>query len=81
MQVIYKVGDSITNTISPFFPYFVVLIGMLQLYNKNDEVIGIKYTYKLLFPYTIAIFIFWIIILTCWYLLNLPIGIGINPIL
>lgn len=81
VQVIYKVGDSITNTISPFFPYFVVLIGMLQLYNKNDEVIGIKYTYKLLFPYTIAIFIFWIIILICWYLLNLPIGIGINPIL
>ena len=80
-QAIFKAGDSITNTISPFFPYFVVLIGMLQIYNKQEEAIGIKYTYKLLLPYTIAILIFWIVLIVCWYIINLPIGIGVYPTL
>jgi aminobenzoyl-glutamate transport protein len=80
-QAIFRAGDSITNTITPLFPYFVVLIGMLQLYNKQEEAIGIKYTYKLLLPYTIGITIFWLLILLTWYIINLPIGIGIFPIL
>ena len=80
-QAIFRTGDSITNTISPFFPYFVVLIGMLQIYNKQEETIGIKYTYKLLLPYTIGLFIFWLLIIVCWYIINLPIGIGVYPTL
>jgi len=80
-QAIFRAGDSVTNTISPLFPYFVVLIGMLQIYNKQEEAIGIKYTYKLLIPYTIGIVIFWLLILITWYIINLPIGVGIFPIL
>ena len=80
-QMVFRAGDSITNTISPLFPYFVVLIGMLQIYNKQEEAIGIKYTYKLLLPYTIGVLIFWLVILVCWYIINLPIGIGVYPIL
>ena len=41
-QAIFRAGDSITNTITPLFPYFVVLIGMLQIYNKQDKSIGIS---------------------------------------
>lgn len=80
-QIIFRVADSATNIISPFFPYFVVLIGMLQVYNKQEETIGIKYTYKLLFPYLIGVFIFWVVILICWYILNIPVGVGAYPTL
>ena len=80
-QAIFRAGDSITNTITPLFPYFVVLIGMLRIYNKLEETLGIGYTYKLLLPYTIGIFAFWIVLLLCWYIINLPIGIGVYPIL
>lgn len=80
-QVIFRIADSLTNTVTPLFPYFVVLIGMLQIYNKQDEAIGIKYTYKLLFPYTLGITIFWIVLIICWYILNIPVGIDITPIL
>lgn len=80
-QAIFRVADSATNTISPFFPYFIVLIGMLQIYNKNEEAIGIKYTYKLLLPYAIGVFIFFILLLICTYIINLPIGIGVYPVL
>ncbi len=80
-QAIFRVADSTTNTISPFFPYFIVLIGMLQIYNKNEEAIGIKYTYKLLLPYALGIFIFFILLLICTYIINLPIGVGVYPVL
>ena len=80
-QAIFRVADSTTNIISPFFPYFIVLIGMLQIYNKNEEAIGIKYTYKLLLPYALGIFIFFLLLLICTYIINLPIGVGVYPVL
>ena len=80
-QIVFRLGDSISNMISPVFPYFVVLIGMLQVYNKQEETIGIKYTYRLLMPYFIGVFVFWLVILICWYLLNVPVGPGVYPVL
>ena len=80
-QAIFRAGDSVTNMISPFFPYFVVLIGMLQVYNKQEEAIKVGYTYKLLLPYFIGVFIFWLVIFMCWYIINLPIGSGVYPVL
>ena len=80
-QIIFRIADSATNIVSPFFPYFVVLIGMLQVYNKQEEAIGIRYTYRLLFPYLLGVLIFWIVVIICWYLLNVPIGIGAYPTL
>lgn len=81
VQIIFRLGDSVTNMISPFFSYFVVLIGMLQVYNKQEETIGIGYTYKLLLPYLLGVFIFFMLILLCWYIINLPIGVGVYPVL
>jgi len=80
-QAIFRAGDSVTNMISPFFPYFVVLIGMLQVYNKQEETIKVGYTYKLLLPYFIGVFIFWLIMFICAYIINLPIGVGVYPVL
>lgn len=80
-QAVFRAGDSVTNLITPFFPYFVVFIGMLQLYNKSEEAIGIRDTYKLLLPYLLGIFVFWLILLICWYIINLPIGVGVYPII
>lgn len=80
-QAIFRAGDSVTNMISPFFPYFVVLIGMLQVYNKQEEAIKVGYTYKLLLPYFIGVFIFWLVMFMCWYIINLPIGSGVYPVL
>ena len=80
-QIVFRLGDSISNMISPVFPYFVVLIGMLQVYNKQEETIGIKYTYRLLMPYFIGVLIFWLVVLICWYLLNVPVGPGVYPVL
>lgn len=73
VQLMYRVGDSITNCISPLYVYFPLLLGWIHKYNKN---IGIGTIISLLIPYAIILFIMWVILLFVWYGLGLPIGVG-----
>lgn len=79
-QIVFRVADSMTNIITPFFPYFVVFIGVLFMYNK-EESLKLKDIYKILWPYLVGVFVFWILLLFCFYILNLPIGPNVSPIL
>ncbi|MBS3770666.1 MAG: AbgT family transporter [Bacteroidales bacterium] len=73
VQLMYRVGDSITNCISPIYPYFPLLLGWVHKYNKN---LGIGTVISLLFPYAIILFLMWLILLFVWFGLDLPIGVG-----
>ncbi len=73
VQLMYRVGDSITNCVSPLYVYFPLLIGWIHKYNKN---IGIGTIISLLIPYALILFIMWVILVLVWFGLNLPIGIG-----
>ena len=73
VQLMYRVGDSITNCISPLYVYFPLLLGWIHKYNKN---IGIGTIISLLIPYAIILFLMWVVLLFVWYGLGLPIGVG-----
>jgi len=73
VQLMYRVGDSITNCISPIYPYFPLLLGWVNKYNKN---MGIGTVISLLLPYAIILFVMWVILLFVWFYLELPIGVG-----
>ncbi len=73
VQLMYRIGDSITNSITPLYPYFPLLLGWVSKYDKR---IGIGTVISLLIPYAIILFIMWIVLLFVWYGLNLPIGVG-----
>lgn len=73
VQLMYRVGDSITNCISPLYVYFPLLIGWVRQYDKKT---GIGTVVSLLVPYAVVLFIMWVVLLFVWYWLNLPIGIG-----
>ena len=73
VQLMYRVGDSITNCVSPLYVYFPLLLGWIHKYNKK---IGIGTIISLLVPYAIILFIMWVVLLFVWYGLNLPIGVG-----
>lgn len=73
IQLMYRVGDSITNAVSPLYVYFPLLIGWVRKYDKS---IGIGTILSLLVPYAIVLFIMWVILLFVWFWLNLPIGVG-----
>lgn len=78
-QLIFRAGDSITNLIAPVFPYFVIFIGFVEVYIKNKNDFSIRNCYKLILPYFLAILLIWLVMLLCWYVIGLPIGIGVYP--
>ncbi len=73
VQLLYRIGDSITNCISPLYIYFPLLLGWIHKYNSR---IGIGTIISLLIPYSVILFIMWIALLLIWYALGLPIGVG-----
>ncbi|WP_414044935.1 AbgT family transporter [Macrococcus equi] len=72
-QVIYRVGDSITNPITPMMPYLPLLLSYAQKYDKN---IGLGTMIAALMPYSIAFGIFWTLLLLVWFYLGIPVGPG-----
>ncbi|OMF60813.1 aminobenzoyl-glutamate transporter [Paenibacillus sp. FSL R5-0490] len=70
-QALYRVGDSITNPITPMLPYLVLLLSFAKKYDKN---MGLGTLISALFPYTIFFGIFWILLIIVWYLLGIPVG-------
>lgn len=74
-QFLFKAGDSIGKCFSPIYIYFLVMIGFLYKYNK-DENISIFDTMKKIMPIVLLIAVVWLVILIGWNLVGLPIGIN-----
>ena len=72
-QMIYRVGDSITNPITPMRPYFPLVLGLAQKYDKK---MGMGTLISALLPYSIAMGIGWTLFLIIWFLIGLPVGPG-----
>jgi len=70
-QMIYRVGDAITNPITPMFPYFALVLSYAQKYDKK---IGIGTFISTLVPYSLAMGIGWVVMLIVWFLIGLPVG-------
>ncbi|HCK22766.1 MAG TPA: aminobenzoyl-glutamate transporter, partial [Bacteroidetes bacterium] len=72
-QMVYRVGDSVTNIISPMMSYFALIVAFMQRYDKQA---GIGTIISTMLPYTLVFLIGWSILLVIWITLNLPIGPG-----
>ncbi|MGE7918021.1 AbgT family transporter [Viridibacillus sp. NPDC093762] len=72
-QAVYRVGDSITNPITPMLAYFAILLAFAKKYDKN---IGIGTLISALLPYSVIFAIGWILLFSIWFLLGLPLGPG-----
>ena len=81
-QIIMRIGDSMTKGYTPLLASFVIYIGYLNAYNLNkNKPYTIKGALQLISPYFILISISWIIIAVLWYLVGLPIGPGVSPVI
>ncbi|MEJ8803247.1 AbgT family transporter [Pontibacter sp. H249] len=74
-QVAYRIGDSVTNIISPMMSYFALIVAFIQRYDKKA---GIGTVISTMLPYSIVFLIGWVIMFIIWILLDLPIGPGAN---
>jgi len=73
VQLLYRIGDSVTNCISPLYPYFPLMLGWVHKYHKKA---GVGTIISLLLPYAILLLFIWIGLLFVWWGLGLPIGVG-----
>jgi len=75
-QMIFKAGDSIGKVFSPFYIFFIILLGFLYKADSEDEDINYFGTMKKMMPITLVMAIAWIIIILGWFLIGLPLGIN-----
>ena len=74
-QVVYRIGDSITNPLSPLFTYMPVILGFARKYDKK---VGLGTIIANMLPFSVSFAIAWIIQVIIWVTLNLPLGPGGN---
>lgn len=74
-QVVYRIGDSVTNVISPMMSFYALIIAFVQ---KYDPKAGIGTIIATMLPYTLVFLFAWILLLVVWLLLGLPLGPGAN---
>lgn len=72
-QAAYRVGDSITNIITPLNPYMIIILAEFQRYLKGS---GFGTLISIMLPYSIGFFITWLCLLLLWMLCGIPLGPG-----
>jgi aminobenzoyl-glutamate transport protein len=72
-QAAYRVGDSVTNIISPMMSYFALIVAFVQRYDSRA---GLGTVVATMLPYSIAFFVVWTVMLVAWALAGLPVGPG-----
>ncbi len=70
-QAAFRIGDSVTNLITPMMSYFALIVAFAQ---KYDEKYGIGTIIATMIPYTILFTIFWSLLLIIWMLIGFPLG-------
>jgi aminobenzoyl-glutamate transport protein len=70
-QAAFRIGDSVTNLVTPMMSYFALIVAFAQ---KYDEKYGIGTIISTMLPYTILLTVFWTLLLIIWVLLGLPLG-------
>lgn len=70
-QAAYRVGDSVTNIITPLMPYFPLVVVFCQRYVKST---GIGTLASLMLPYSMCLLVTWTAYLLLYWLLGIPLG-------
>jgi aminobenzoyl-glutamate transport protein len=72
IQAAYRIGDSVTNIITPMMSYFGLILAFA---NKYDKDLGIGTIIAMMLPYSMLFFIGWILIFYLWVFgLGMPVG-------
>lgn len=72
-QCVYRIGDSVTNIITPMMSYFALIVAFIQRY-KADA--GLGTIIAMMLPYSIVFLVGWAIMLMVWISMGIPVGPG-----
>ena len=70
-QAAFRIGDSVTNVITPMMSYFALIVTYAQNYDKKY---GIGTIISLMIPYTVIFMLVWAVMMTLWMLIGIPLG-------
>jgi aminobenzoyl-glutamate transport protein len=72
IQAAYRIGDSVTNIITPMMSYFGLILAFA---NKYDKDLGIGTIISMMLPYSIFFFVGWMLLFFLWvFALGMPVG-------
>ncbi|TVR80695.1 MAG: AbgT family transporter [Saprospirales bacterium] len=72
IQAAYRIGDSVTNIITPMMSYFGLILAFANKYDKN---LGIGTIISMMLPYSMLFFVGWVILFYVWvFALGMPVG-------
>lgn len=74
IQAAYRIGDSVTNVISPMMSYFGLILAIAAKYKKD---LGMGTLIATMLPYTLTFMVGWTVLFYVWvFLFGLPVGPG-----
>lgn len=74
IQAAYRIGDSVTNIITPMMSYFALIMVIVVKYKKDA---GIGTLVSMMLPYSVIFLIGWTLFFCIWvFVLDLPVGPG-----
>ncbi|WP_211090444.1 AbgT family transporter [Nesterenkonia sedimenti] len=73
-QMLFRMGDSPTNIITPMSPYFALVLGYLQRYYPRA---GVGTMISLTLPLALTMLVTWFLFFMVWYAFGLPLGPGV----
>ncbi|MBD2782005.1 AbgT family transporter [Xenorhabdus szentirmaii] len=77
IQAAYRIGDSVTNIITPMMSYFGLIMAIVVKYKKDA---GIGTLVSMMLPYSLIFMLGWSLFFYIWvFILGLPVGPG-SPI-
>ena len=72
IQAAYRIGDSVTNIITPMMSYFGLILAFASKYIKN---IGIGTIISMMIPYSLLFYLGWMLLFYLWvFILGMPVG-------
>lgn len=80
-QVVFRAGESVSYGLTPIMAYFVIYLAFMELYNQDRKDTGLFKSLKYLSYYSIGTFLMWLVIIIVWYLISIPLGIGVSPVM
>lgn len=74
IQAAYRIGDSVTNVITPMMSYFGLILAFAARYKKD---VGVGTMIAMMLPYSVVFFVGWTMLFFLWVFgLGLPVGPG-----
>ena len=78
-QFLFSAADGIGKCVTPFFGFFFILLAFLHKYQEED--VSVFRTLRNLMPTILLFSLTWLLILLGFYMIGLPLGIGMEATL